>query len=207
MAHDEDFRIRLSRPDDEDAHYEICLRTGDHGSDATALFSDPRAVGNINVGPYLHLEPSLAFSLVDAEGVCGYVLGALDSAVFYERCAAEWYPPLRSAHPPPGGDPALWSPDERCYYRYHHPDVHIPRPEEAYPSHLHIDLLARARRQGNGTRMVARLIEELRKRGSNGVHLKVGDRNLGGIAFYRTIGFVELERAGGGIYMGRKIDW
>lgn len=206
MNKDEVFHIHPSHPDDEDAHYEICLRTGNHGADATALFGDPRAVGNINVGPYLHLEPSLAFTLEDAKGICGYVLGALDSVSFYERCVAEWFPPLRSVHPPPAGDSAAWSPDERCYYHYHHPDTYVPGPEGAYLSHLHIDLLGRARRQGQGSRMVARLIGEMRRQGSTGVHLKVGDRNLGGIAFYRKIGFGELERSGGGIYMGRRID-
>jgi len=42
---------------DEAAVYEVCLRTGDNGNDATQLYDDPRALGHIYVGPYLKLEP------------------------------------------------------------------------------------------------------------------------------------------------------
>ena len=56
-----DFNLRPALPADEAALYEVCLKTGDGGQDATALYTDPRALGNIYVGPYLALEPSLAF--------------------------------------------------------------------------------------------------------------------------------------------------
>src|SRR5947207_14720363 len=73
------FNIRRCEPRDVDAAYDVCLRTGDDGEDASYAFDDPKALGHIFVGPYLQLEPQLAFVLEDPQGVCGYALGALDS--------------------------------------------------------------------------------------------------------------------------------
>ena len=63
------FNVRRCAPRDEDAVYEVCLRTGDNGQDATHLFDDPRALGHIFVGPYMKLEPELALVLEDPQGV------------------------------------------------------------------------------------------------------------------------------------------
>ena len=50
------------------------------------------------VGPYIHLCPDFAFVVEDEEGVCGYILGALDSRLFYEQYTKEWLPKLLSEH-------------------------------------------------------------------------------------------------------------
>src|SRR5262249_39483616 len=55
-----DVRIRDYRPADLPALYEVCLRTGDAGQDATALTRDPTLLGEIYVGPYLAAAPGLA---------------------------------------------------------------------------------------------------------------------------------------------------
>ncbi|MBU6401976.1 MAG: GNAT family N-acetyltransferase [Verrucomicrobia bacterium] len=190
------FRIRPYEPSDEAAVYAVCLQTGDAGRDATRLYTDPRALGHVFVGPYLHLEPELAFVLADAAGVCGYVLGALDSAKFYRACLERWLPPLRQQHPKPGGDPARWTPTQRLYHAYHHPEVYFPDSFKDYPSHLHIDLLPRAQGRGWGARMVGRLIDCLAARGSVGVHLGLSAANLRADRFYRKLGFIELARVG-----------
>ena len=49
------------------------------------------------VGPYIHLCPDFAFVVEDEEGVCGYILGALDSRLFYEQYT-EWLLKLLSEH-------------------------------------------------------------------------------------------------------------
>ena len=72
--------IRPYRPSDHDALYTICIRTGDAGRDATALYPDPRILPDIFVGPYLLLEPELTFVLVDTEDrPAGYMVGAADT--------------------------------------------------------------------------------------------------------------------------------
>jgi ribosomal protein S18 acetylase RimI-like enzyme len=203
------FQIRDYRPADQAAAYEVCLRTGDAGRDATSLYKDPRALGNIYVGAYLAFEPGLSLLLQDAQGVCGYCLGALDTPAFFRRFVSEWLPPLQARHPAPQGDPAGWTPDERLYHELHHPDLSHPEPISEYPSHMHIDLLPRAQGRGWGKRMVSSLLRRLEARGSCGVHLGMWARNERAYQFYRGFGFQELCRTGEGdrasIYMGLRL--
>jgi hypothetical protein len=72
-------QIRPYRPADLGALYQICLLTGDDGQDATSLFRDPQLLGHCFAAPYGLFEPSLAFVAEDADGVGGYILGALDT--------------------------------------------------------------------------------------------------------------------------------
>jgi ribosomal protein S18 acetylase RimI-like enzyme len=92
---------------------------------------------------------------------------------------------------------------------YHNPDYFMPEPYEAYPSHLHIDLLERARGRGHGRRMLEQVMERLRQRGSPGAHLGVSMMNTPAFGFYQRLGFRELIRVGSGnegcIYMGKSL--
>jgi hypothetical protein len=138
----EEFKIRKATPVDREAAYWVCLKTGAHGDDGEALFTeDPDALGRIYVGPYLKYEPDLALVLEDGKGVCGYCLGAMDSRKLYDRYEQEWRHGLARDFPEPGGDPSRWTPLERVYHLYHHPDYYCPEPYELYPSQLHIDLM------------------------------------------------------------------
>jgi ribosomal protein S18 acetylase RimI-like enzyme len=202
---DPEFNIRRAESRDRDAAYEVCLKTGDDGRDATDLYEDPAALGRIFVGPYIELEPELAFVLEDKSGVCGYVLGALDSRHFYQGYLEQWLPELQRQFPEPGGDPTGWSRTAKIYHDYHHPDVFCPEPYELYPSHLHIDLLPRAQGRGWGRRMMDRLMEVLRTKGSPGVHLGVGQVNERAATFYRKLGFAELARVRDVLYLGRTL--
>src|SRR5262245_55864594 len=189
-----DFKIRPCEPRDEAVVYEVCLRTGDAGNDATPLHDDQRALGHIYVGPYMKLEPELAFVLEDQIGVCGYVLGAQDSVKFYHAYLNEWLPRIRAQHPEPTGDPVAWTPTQKIYYEYYHPDIFYPQPINQYPSHMHIDLLLRAQGQGWGTRMVRTLLDELKRKGSPGVHLAMNAVNHRAYGFYQKQVFHELVR-------------
>lgn len=202
-----DCRIRGARPGDQRGADYVCFKTGDNGGDGEPFFSeDPDALGRIFVEPYLAFEPDLALILEDAEGICGYTLGALDSRAFYARYEAEWRPTLCPRHPAPQGDPATWTRLQEVYSWYHQPDYFCPDPYDAYPSHLHIDLLPRAQGRGYGRRMLTHLFELLRQRGSPGVHLGVRPLNARAHGFYRRLGFRELIRMGSGndasVYMG-----
>ncbi len=193
----EDFTLRPAGPEDQAAAYEVCLKTGDSGRDGAHLYpDDPSALGNLYVGPYLSLEPDLAFVLEDGAGVCGYLLGALDSARFYQRLLAEWLPPLRARHPDPTGDPARWTPTQWLYHEFHHFTPHYPPAFHAFPSHLHIDLLPHAQGRGLGRRMIGHLLALLAARGSPGAHLGLSAANERAHRFYRQLGFTELERTG-----------
>jgi GNAT superfamily N-acetyltransferase len=206
-----DFVIRPARPGDERGAYHVCLKTGDHGKDGEPFYrDDPDALGRIFVGPYLAFEPGLSFILEDSEGVCGYALGAFDSREFYARYEAEWRPNLCAQFPAPTGDPARWTRAQQAHGWYHAPDYFCPEPYEAYPAHLHIDLLERARGRGHGRRMLGRVMDRLRERGSPGAHLGLSMLNTQAAGFYERLGFRELVRLGAGkdgvIYMGKSLS-
>jgi ribosomal protein S18 acetylase RimI-like enzyme len=202
-----DFVIRPARSTDRPGTYYVCVKTGDHGQDGEPFYQDdPDALGRIYVGPYLAFESDLAFVLEDAQGICGYALGALDSRTFYARYEAEWRADLCRRYPAPAGDRGTWTRVEQAYWTYHHPDYFCPEPYEAYPSHLHIDLLPRAQGCGFGRRLLEEVMDTLARRGSPGAHLGVSTLNRRAVGFYERLGFRELVRVGaaadGCIYMG-----
>jgi ribosomal protein S18 acetylase RimI-like enzyme len=75
----------------------------------------------------------------------------------------------------------------------------------AYPAHLHIDLLARARGLGLGRVLIERLLTELRARSVAGVHLGVDPANANAIGFYEHLGFRVLDRLPDEIVMGMRL--
>lgn len=184
--------------------YDICLKCGDNGKDASDLYSDPRALGNIYAGPYIYFEPESAFVLEDAEGVCGYILSTKNTMEFYDKYVSLWLPSLRNKYPEPTGEFSNFSPDENVYHQYHHPDNYIIKDIEDYPAHLHIDLLPRAQRMGNGKSLMNTLIKYQKTNHVPGLHLGVGEINYGAITFYKKMGFTELERHDDVIFMGKK---
>jgi ribosomal protein S18 acetylase RimI-like enzyme len=198
MTHGATGLIRPYEPKDLEAVYRVCLLTGDSGADATRLYHDPKALGHLYAGPYVMLEPELAFVLEDESEVCGYVIGAADTVSFHRRMVESWLPPLQATLPDPKGEPDTWNRTERIYHQLHHPRLHFPALLESYPSHLHIDLLPRVQGRGFGRRLIERLFEELTERGSRGVHLGVGSSNVRARRFYGKVEFVELYRAGSG---------
>ena len=92
--------IRPATSADGPVLYDVCVRTGADGEDATGAYRDTRLLGHIYVGPYLALEPDLAFVLDDG-APAGYVLGARDTRDFDRRCEHEWWPPLRKRYANP----------------------------------------------------------------------------------------------------------
>lgn len=205
-----DFTIRQGRPEDQAGVYYVCLKTGNFGQDGEPFYrEDPDALGRIFVGPYLAFEREFSLTLEDKEGICGYAYGALDSRKFYEHYEKEWRPKLCAQFPMPQGDPATWTRVQTVYSWYHNPDYTMPEPYDEYPSHLHIDLLERARGRGVGRRMIEMVMEKLRQRGSPGTHLGVSLMNSPAYGFYIRLGFKDLLRVGEGkdgcIYMGKSL--
>ena len=195
--------LRPARPADTDDLYDICLRTGSDGDDASERFSDPRLLGSVYVGPYLALEPALAFVLDDDGRAGGYVLGALDTREFARACERSWWPALRARYPRDAFSSG--TADAEVVAVVHDPPLPGAAVLDSYPSHLHIDLLPRWQGAGWGRRLIDHLLAELTAAGSPGVHLTASATNARAIAFYRRIGFVDLVADGGGITLGGRL--
>lgn len=179
-------RVRHATGDDLTAVYDVCLRTGAAGADATAMVRDGALFGHLYAGPYVVLEPALAF-VAEVDGtVVGYVVGALDTAQFEARCHSEWWPDLQRRHPLPAVGTEL---DRRLVGAIHHPHRTDARLAERYPSHLHINLLPAAQGGGGGRLLMATIVQHLIDAGSTGVHLGVDTRNTRAMGFYEHLGF------------------
>jgi len=182
--------LRPYQPRDRAALYDICLRTGLNGEDATGLYADPDLLGAVFAGPYAALEPELTFVIDDGERAVGYILGTADTVRFVERYQRKWLPGLAERFPEPTGEPD--TPDERIRHLLHHPEV-IIHPELAdYPAHLHIDILPSHQGGGNGRALMTRFLAALAERGITGVHLVMGTANTRAGKFYRRLGFHEI---------------
>lgn len=182
--------IRPARPTDAEAVAEICLRTAASGSDATGMLSDDGLWADLFALPYLELEPDLAWVVDDGSAVLGYLVGTADSARFADRFRELWLPRVAGRYPE--GERATRL-ETALVAMLHHPGRDL-RPElEAYPAHLHIDLLPSAQGHGWGRRLMATFFAELRRRGVPGVHLSMAADNHRALAFYRHLGLRELD--------------
>lgn len=179
---------RTTDPDEVARLYDVCVRTGAAGEDATDLYAEPSLLPAVYLGAYLALEPDLAFTLADDDDVpVGYVVGTGDTRAFEARCAREWWPALRERFP--RGSFPVGTADERLVELVHTP---VPMPDavvERFPAHLHVDLLPAGQGGGNGRRLLETLFEALRTRGVRGLHLGVDPANTRAVGFYEHLGF------------------
>jgi GNAT superfamily N-acetyltransferase len=200
--------IRKYEAADEDAIYDICLRTGRDGEDASDMYDDPRLVGHVFAGPYVRLEPDFAFVLDPADGrpPIGYVLGTPDTRQFEVRCEKAWWPELRRIYADPTQVPERErTPDQARAYSIHHPYPADADIVAEYPAHLHIDLLPEAQGGGNGRALMETLFAALADVGAPGVHLGVSATNTRAVGFYRRLGFAELKRVPGAYFLGKSL--
>ena len=186
--------IRSARPEDLKALYDIALKTGNAGEDATHLYADPKLPGNVYAAPYLLHEPQFAFVAEDEGGVAGYIVGARNTQAFAELLETAWWPTLRSQHADPSDlDFDTWTPDQLLAFLIHHPFKTPQRIVDTYPSHLHINLLPRAQGQGLGAQLMDRFLMSMDAAGSRGVHLGVHPANERALRFYENYGFREVK--------------
>jgi GNAT superfamily N-acetyltransferase len=195
-------RIRGFQPPDEPVLYDICLRTGDAGRDATGQYADPTLLGHVYVGPYVAFAPERVHVLEAGGTPAGYAVGVEDTAGFEARCERRWWPPLRERYPDPASVPAEErSPDQELAYLIHHPETTPDDIVKLYPAHVHIDLLPEVQGRGHGRRLMARLLDGLTRAGATGVHLGVDLGNPRAMVFYHRLGFVEIATEPGGVIM------
>ncbi|WP_338723167.1 GNAT family N-acetyltransferase [Devosia sp. XK-2] len=191
--------LRPYRPDDLDALYAICLRTGDASKDATPLHSDPQLIGHIYSAPYGVLEPGNVFVAEDADGVAGYIVGTYDTERFNARLEAEWFPALRARYAHAEG---MTPADRQRIAAIMRPDRSPTDIVARYPAHIHMNLLEHLRGQRVGTQLLQRWIAQARNEGVRGIHLGASATNAGGIAFWTRSGFMPLRKDPGAVWFG-----
>ncbi|WP_024287046.1 GNAT family N-acetyltransferase [Cellulomonas sp. KRMCY2] len=196
--------IRPYRPADRDDVYDVCVRTADSGADARGQYTTDDFMPDVFAGPYLALEPELAFVAEDDGRVVGYVLGTADTARWAAEHRARWLPTVADRYPLV--DQAS-TPQAELTELLHHPerDVHIEL--AAYPAHLHIDLLPSHQGQGLGRALIRTFLAALREARVPAVHLGMTPTNTAARAFYDRLGFRELPLQVPGVtYLGAPTD-
>lgn len=191
--------VRAYREGDDAALYDVCLRTGADGDDASALYRDPCLLGEVYVGPYLRFAPEFAFVAEDDEGVGGYALGTADTVAFEAACESSWWPALRRRYPLE--ETPLGTRDAELVRLIHHPPAKPAELVRAYPAHVHVDLLPRLQGRGYGRRLMTTLFDRLARAGAAGVHLGVSARNTRAIGFYQHLGMDIRSRTDHGLIM------
>lgn len=184
--------FREARQEDLDQIYAISLATGEGGQDASHLYSDVRLIGQIYSAPYVVLSPETTILVEDEQGIAGYIVGAYDTAAFETRLEREWWPALRERYAEPGGDPSLWTADERRSLAIHHPRTTPKQIADAYPAHIHMNILPRLQRQGIGIKLLDEWVSKAGDAGVSGIHLGVNAGNQGGLRFWSSRGFARL---------------
>jgi len=181
--------IRRYRPEDRDDVFDVCVRTGDSGADATGLLADDSLLPEVYAAPYLDLQPDLAWVVDNGARVVGYIIAAQDTTEWARRYRRDYLPVFGRRHPlvePPT------TREERLVWVGHHPERTSVHDLDRYPAHLHIDLLPEAQGQGLGRQLIRILLAELRRREVPGVQLRYGETNTSAGAFYRRLGFHSL---------------
>lgn len=207
-----EFTVRPLEPGNQqeiDRLYEICLRTGDNGNDATNQYADPHLIGEIYVGAYAVLHPEYCLVLESPEGkIVGYTVGTPDSQAFDIEQHQVWWPRVRAQYPlneypldsvtPTRKDAELVNTahtfagvDEEIFSRY--------------PAHFHIDLLPEGQGGGRGRLMLESLLTVLKEAGATAVHLGVSSANEPAVGFYRHLGFHKVRIEPWGLTLGKEL--
>ncbi len=200
--------LRPFEPNDLDAFYAISLATGHAGADASHLHEDPKLIGHIYSAPYALLAPDLVIVAADDEGVAGYVVGALDTAAWEESLERLWWPKLRRQYDDPSDSPReTWTHDQRRAFLIHHPGRTPSALADAWPAHIHLNLLPRAQRRGVGSTLLEAWVQRVAARGVSAAHVGVNQANVGGLRFWgaRSFRTLTLEGVAPGrtVWMGR----
>lgn len=190
--------IRQAQLTDLPYLYDICLKTGLNGGDATEALRDPYMVGQYFAAPYLFFEPEACFVYDIDNKPAGYIIGTSDTRAFNDWFNAQWIPQLRQKYPYCAGQSAL----EHFLYDIIHQDVITSDFTDQYPSHLHIDLLPSCQGRGVGKQLIEKYIETMKAQQVSGVHLGVSLENERACRFYEKLGFHEIERTDGASFMG-----
>lgn len=191
--------IRRFRESDRSDVAEICLKTGNGGTDATGMHGSDELLADIFALPYVDFDPDLTFVVDTGTRASGYVVATADTRAFVDRYRREWLPAFERKY-------AQLAPSA-ILEMGRDPERMMIAELDDYPAHLHIDLLPGMQGQGLGRDLIRVLLLALNERGIPGVHLGVSPQNTGARAFYHRLGFRPLPSdSGAGSLLGIRTD-
>lgn len=177
------------RPDDEAEVSAIAYATGFFGESADRYFPARRLFGRLWVTPYLRTPAPLGYVATNGDAISGYIIGSASWESYHRGLLHTLPVALGSAWPP-----APLRPSVRFLLRVAR--YGLPHADPArYPAHLHLNLLASARGQRLGERLLAAYLERLQALGVGGVQLSTTTENVAAMKLYGRSGFEVLREA------------
>jgi GNAT superfamily N-acetyltransferase len=190
-------KLRQFQSEDLNALYAVSLATGHEGGDASYLYRDAKLMGHIYSAPYALLEPDLVLVVIDGDGVAGFAAGAIDTLSWEDVLERNWWPTLRREYPDPEeASSATWTTDQRRAFMIHHPERTPRNVADAYPAHLHLNLLSRVQGQGIGLILLKAWLDLAAKHGAAAVHVGVNRANQRALRFWSQNSFKDLNLEG-----------
>ncbi len=190
----EEVVIRPCKPDDIAGVSEVCCRCGFGGEEIgrSWRFRDRRLFAMLFSRYYVHYEPETCFVAVPSqkpERVVGYVLGCPDTERYEKTFARAMVPRIaaRVLFVTWWRYPATLR--ELLRWQTGNPWKEANPAGEAYPAHLHIDLLPEYQRQGIGGRLLETLEARFLELGLPGIHLVTSNHHTKSLPFYEKHGY------------------
>ncbi|MDR1867966.1 MAG: GNAT family N-acetyltransferase [Treponema sp.] len=183
--------------------YDICLKTGDAGSDASKYFSDPYLLGHYYAAPYVFFDQKSCFVVTSNSVPKGYIVATTDTVAFNAWMESTWLAMLRERY----SRTFSILEHETALISLIHRKLDSQEPWfDQYPAHGHIDLLPEIQGKGYGKKLMETLFSYLRERNVPGIHLGVAGQNKGAIAFYNKMNFSVIKEELWGFILGRYLN-
>ena len=196
--------IRQSCIQDLPYIYDICLKTGNSGKDATDSFFDKNMLGAYYAAPYIVNSPKDCFVVVENGLVSGYILSTKDTNAFYSWMNNSWLPNIRETYKTGF---VSKSEREKSLLETIFSDCQSETGSwiKDFPAHLHIDILDSLQGKRIGKQLMNTLFQHLKTENISGIHLGVDKANENAQGFYKKIGFSVLEEKDWGFVLGKKL--
>lgn len=197
------YTIRPYLSADEKAVYNICLTTGNDGTDFADDFSGFEDLpGERLVGGLLTLSPEYCFVVEDKHGICGYFAGTADAKSFWRRYEISFLPEIKKKYTKRNDeDEEKLGEDVKRYLM----EIRSDDPPDSYAvdnlynSHPALMQMAVHRRVTDPTiasSMTVCMLSALKSHGVHGVHTTVRLSDCFMPDQYSRLGFRELRPIG-----------
>jgi len=172
------YSIRKYLPSDKERLRHICKETtGEENKKNAALLESIPIIFN---DYFTENEPDNVFVAVNEENIAvGYVICSTDILLFRKKMLSEYSKRVRKTYP-------------ASLFMHYASVAAVLITKKQYRTHLHIDILPEAQRQGLGTKLIDALCSHLKTKGIKNVSVLTISRKSMGYKFYKKYGFRQV---------------
>lgn len=172
------YSIRKYIPSDKDHLRYICKETtGEENKKNDALLDSIAVIFN---DYFTENEPDNIFVAVNEENIpVGYVICSTDISLFRKKMLTVYRKRVQNLYP-------------ASLFMHFASVIAVFITKKDYRTHLHIDILPEAQRQGLGTRLIDALTEHLKEKGIKNVSVLTVSKKSMGYKFYIKYGFRKI---------------